>query len=162
MGTRNRREFLAEVGQGMLVAAVGSAAALDMGLSPAWAKDEPESLTFGSLEPLVGMMEDTPPDSLLTLVVERLRGGTDLRQIVAASALANARAFGGEDYVGFHTMMALSPAYQMAKELPEARRPLPVLKVLYRNSNRMQETGGRSKEVLHAVKPVVDSFASVL
>ena len=35
MATRNRREFLAEVGQGMLVAAVGSAVALDMGLSEA-------------------------------------------------------------------------------------------------------------------------------
>ena len=34
---------------------------------------------------------------------------------VAAAALANARAFGGEDYVGFHTMMALSPSYAMSK-----------------------------------------------
>ena len=44
----------------------------------------------------------------------------------------------------------------MAKELPRERQPLPVLKVLYRNSSRMQETGGSSHEVL---KPVVASDA---
>src|SRR5213082_3520619 len=54
----------------------------------------------------------------------------------AVAALANARTFGGEDYVGFHTMMALAPAVHMSAELPEALRPLPVLKVLYRNTNR--------------------------
>ena len=44
-----------------------------------------------------------------------MRSGTDLRDSVAAAALANARTFGGEDYVGFHTMMALAPAYHMAR-----------------------------------------------
>jgi hypothetical protein len=137
----------------MLVAAVGSATALDLGLGSVFAKDGPESLTFGKLEPLVGLMEDTPPDQLQAMLVERLQGGADLRQIVGAAALANARAFGGEDYVGFHTMMALAPAYHMAKEMPEARRALPVLKVIHRNSRRLQETGGRKAEVLHPVQP---------
>jgi hypothetical protein len=49
--------------------------------------------------------------------------------------------------------MALMPAYQMAKELPQEQRPLPVLKVLYRNTNRIQEEGGRKHEALHPVKP---------
>jgi hypothetical protein len=44
------------------------------------------------------------------------------------------------------------PAYQMARELPEERQALPVLKVLHRNTRRMQECGGRSKEVLHPVE----------
>jgi hypothetical protein len=43
----------------------------------------------------------------------------------------------------------------MARELPEDRRALPVLKVLYRNTNRIQEHGGRASEVLHTVKPGV-------
>ena len=51
--------------------------------------------------------------------------------------------------------MALAPAYHMARELPEDRRALPVLKVLYRNTNRIQEHGGRASEVLHTVKPGV-------
>ena len=43
----------------------------------------------------------------------------------------------------------------MARELPEDRRALPVLKVLYRNTNRIQEHGGSALEVLHTVKPGV-------
>ena len=154
MNRRTRREFFADVGRGMLVAGVGYGTALDMGLSPAWADEVPAALSFASLEPLVCLMQETPVGRLLPLVVERLRQGTELRRIVAAAALANARTFGGEDYVGFHTMMALAPAYRMAQELPEARRPLPVLKVLYRNTNRIQEAGGRKAEVLHAVQPL--------
>ncbi len=55
--------------------------------------------------------------------------------------------------MGFHTMMALSPAFRMAQELPAELQPLPVFKVLYRNTNRIQERGGRKEEVLRAVSP---------
>src|SRR5580765_124218 len=47
--------------------------------------------------------------------------------------------------------MALSPALHMARELPQTLQPLPVFKVLYRNTNRIQEKGGRKDEVLHQV-----------
>jgi hypothetical protein len=50
-------------------------------------------------------------------------------------------------------MMALAPALAMAAELPVARQPLPVFKVLYRNTNRIQERGGRQAEVLRPVTP---------
>ena len=156
MGTqRTRREFLGNVGRGMLVASVGFGTAFDMGLTPAWADEDGggERLAFGGLEPLVGLMQETPVRNLVPVLVEKLRAGTELKQLVAAAALANARTFGGEDYVGFHTLMALAPAYHMARELPEDRRALPVLKVLYRNTNRIQEHGGRASEVLHTVKP---------
>src|SRR5439155_1761273 len=119
--------------------------------SPAFAAEE-EPLSFGSLEKLVSLMQETPADRLLPLLAEQLRGGTDLRRLVAAAAMANARTFGGEDYVGFHTMMALAPAFHMAQELPKEMQPLPVFKVLYRNTNRIQEHGGRKGEVLHAIK----------
>src|SRR5438445_75480 len=69
----------------------------------------------------------------------------------AWGARANARTFGGEDYIWFHTMMALGPAYLMSRELPEVLAPLPVMKVLYRNTNRIAEHGGRASEVLHPV-----------
>jgi hypothetical protein len=153
MDRRDRREFLADVGRGVLIGGLGSGLAADLGLSPARAADGPERLTFGPLEPLVGLMQDTPPNKLLPLLVGRLRGGTDLKTLVAAAALANARTFGGDDYTGYHTFMALAPAYHMAHELPTDRRPLPVLKVLYRNSTRIQQKGGRSGEVLHPVAP---------
>ena len=116
MGTRRtRREFLGNVGGGMLVASVGLGTASDMGLTPAWAGDDPgERITFGGLEPLVSLMQETSVSKLVPLLVEKLNAGTDLKQLVAAAALANARTFGGEDYVGFHTLMALAPAYHMA------------------------------------------------
>src|SRR3954471_23693532 len=154
MGTR--REFLAGVGRGMLVASVGLGTALDMGLTPAWAGDDGDGrITFGGLEPLVGLMQETAVDRLVPVLVEKLRAGIELKSLVAAAALANARTFGGEDYVGFHTLMALAPAYHMTRELPEDRRALPVLKVLYRNTNRIQEHGGRASEVLRTVEPGV-------
>src|SRR5438445_7334223 len=153
MVQRTRREFLKHVGAGAVVASVGSSLAADLGVSTAFADQGPERLSFGQLEPLVSLMQETPANRLMPLVVARLRQGTALRDVVAAAALANARTFGGEDYVGFHTMMALHPAYMMATELPTERQPLPVLKVLYRNANRIQETGGRTNEVLKSVKP---------
>jgi hypothetical protein len=151
---RTRREFLADVGRGMLVASVGSGLANELGLAPAFAADAPEMLDFGSLEPLVCFMQETPADKLLSALAARLKSGERLRRLVAAGALANARTFGGEDYVGFHTMMALAPSLHMALELPEPVQPLPVFKVLYRNTNRIQEKGGRKEEVLHAVNPI--------
>lgn len=148
----SRRQFLGQVGAGMVAASVGSALAEDLGFSTSFVADGPEELTFGSLEPLVVLMQETPPGRLLPLLQERLRAGTSLRDLVAAAALANSRTFGGEDYIGFHTLMALPPALSMAAELPEAQRPLPVLKVLYRNTSRIQERGGRRNEVLGVVE----------
>src|SRR5258705_13296282 len=127
---KTRREFLAEVGRGMLVATVGSGVASDLRLAPAFAADAPDSLDFGPLEPLVRFMQETPANKLLPGLAGKLKSGVDLRGLVAAAALANARTFGGEDYIGFHTMMALAPSLHMALELPDALQPLPVFKVL--------------------------------
>src|SRR6266700_395355 len=147
-----RREFLADVGRGMLVATVGYGLASELGLAPAFAADAADTLDFGPLEPLVRFMQETPANKLLPGLADKLKAGADLRRLVAAGALANARTFGGEDYVGFHTMMALAPSLHMARELPDAMQPLPVFKVLYRNTNRIQEKGGRKEEVLRAIK----------
>jgi hypothetical protein len=151
--SHTRREFLADVGRGMLVATIGTGLAHELGLAPAFGADAAETLDFGPLEPLVRFMQETPVDKLVTGLTAKLKSGTELRRLVAAAALANARTFGGEDYVGFHTFMALAPALHMSRELPEAIQALPVFKVLYRNTNRIQERGGRKDEVLHVVKP---------
>ncbi len=154
MNTQNtRRGFLTEVGRGMIVATVGYSMASELGLATSFASETTEALTFGELESLVCLMQETPANKLLPALAARLKSGTDLRRLVTAAALANARTFGGEDYVGFHTMMALSPSLHLAGELPKAQQPLPVFKVLYRNTTRIQEKGGRKEEVLHAVKP---------
>ena len=152
MSLRNRRDFLLSVGQGMFVAGVGSTVAFDLGLSPVIADEGPGRLSFGRLDPLVALMQETPLTNLLPTLTAKLRDGTELKELVAAAALANARAFGGEDYVGFHTLMALAPSYMMSQLMPEDRRALPVLKVLYRNTARLHERGG--DDVLKPVEPM--------
>src|SRR5688500_6571990 len=120
---RSRRDFLSEVGRGMVTATIGTEIARELALVPLLA-DEPDArLHFGAIEPLVQLMQDTPASRLLPILAAKLRAGTALKEFVAAGALANARSFGGEDYVGFHTMMALAPGYHMAQGLPSAQRP---------------------------------------
>src|SRR5262245_10816320 len=153
MSSYRRREFLANVGRGMLVASVGPALAEGLGLAPAGLADAAaRRLTFGPSEPLANLMEQTPAEKLLPIVVEKIRNGTDLKQLVAAAALANARTFGGQDYDGYHAIMALAPSYQMSTELPESHRALPVLKVLFRNTDHMQSSGACSHEAMHALE----------
>lgn len=150
---RNRRTFLADVGKGMLLASLGSALADDLGVGRLVADEAPKPLSFGELEPLVALMQETPAEKLIGVLVTKLRGGTDLGTLTKAGVLANTRTFGGQDYVGFHTLMALPPALAMAGELPQPQRPLPVLKVLHRNTKRIAEFGGRKAEVLRALAP---------
>ncbi len=150
---RTRREFLAEVGRGMLLTTVGFEVATGLGLAPAVAGEVSNQLNFGPLESLVCLMQETPINRLMSVLAAQLHAGVDLRRLVSAAALANARTFGGEDYVGFHTIMALGPAFYMAQELPVERQPLPVFKVLYRNTNRILEHGGRTHETLHPIEP---------
>ena len=149
---RTRRELFADVGRGMIAAGLGAALASDLGFGTLWAAEDTNRLTFGDLDPLVNFLQETPPDKLIPKVVEKIRKGTELKQLVAAAALTNARAFGGEDYVGFHTLMAIAPSMHMAGELPQNRRALPVLKVLFRNASRIQEFGGPAREVLRPVQ----------
>lgn len=140
----------------MLLATLGSAASLELGLSRAVADESAARLTFGAREPLVSLMQETPPEKLIAALAAQLKSGTDLRTLVAAGALANARAFGGQDYTGYHTFMALAPAYQMAGELPKERAPLPVFKVLHRNSRRIQEQGVQHQDTLHPVSAAAE------
>ena len=153
MVVRTRRQFCEQVGRGMLVASVGATMVADLGLAPAQADTQRETPSFGAREALVGLMQDTPLERFLPKMIEQIRQGTSLRELVAAAALANTRKFGGEDYIGFHTLMALAPAWQMSGEMPSSSAALPVLKVLYRNASRIQDTGGRASEVLHPIKP---------
>ncbi len=159
MMTRSRRGFLADVGRGMLIASVGPALAYELGISPAFADQGSDRLTFGSLEPLVGLMQNTEADKLLPIVVDKLNSGTELKTVVAAAALANARTFGGHDYNGYHAFMSLAPAYHMAQETSSDRRPLPVLKVLHRNARFMQASGGSKHEAMHALEHVADKMS---
>lgn len=146
--SHSRRTFLSQVGQGMLISGLGASVAAELGLGTAWADAGPDKLTFGDLEPLVTLIQETPKQKLLPILVEKLGNGLTLDKLTAAAGLANARTFGGENYNGFHVFMALVPATQMAKALPSNRAPLPLLKVLYRNAHYTQEIGGCEHQTL--------------
>ncbi|MBI3862468.1 MAG: hypothetical protein HY290_11290 [Planctomycetia bacterium] len=152
MKPSNRREFLSDVSRGMLVAGLGASLANDLGFSTAFAEQGSNALVLGEYASLVGLLESTPADKLQPILAEKLRRGeTNMRQLIGAAALANAETFGGCDYVGFHTAMAMLPSLEMAKLLPADRQPLPVFKVLYRNSQQIQSVGGASKKTLQAL-----------
>ena len=153
MNATTRRDFLKQVGAGAITAGLGSALAGDLGLSRAFAQEEAR-LTFGALEPLVSLMQETPIAKLQPMLVNVVKEGKATpKDLIGAGALANARTFGGEDYIGFHTMFSFVPTYLLSKELPQDRQMLPILKMLYRNTQRIHEFGGRAKEVLRPVAP---------
>src|SRR5262245_3013420 len=110
MATGDRREFLGDVGQGMLAALVGPALAAELGLAGEVRGDERGAAVKPTLDRLAGVLQQTPPGKVLPLLKDLLDKGTPLRDLVAAGALANARAFAGQDYDGYHTFMALPPA----------------------------------------------------
>ena len=156
-----RRRFLADVGKGTLLATIGPALASELGLSPAaFGADAPDALNFGDMESLVCFMQETPVAKLQPALAGKLGSGVPLKKLLAAGALANARSFGGEDYIGFHTLMALTPALRMSGLMPEREAALPVFKVLYRNTNRIQDHGGRAEEVLHPVRADANAAAA--
>ena len=148
----SRREFLVDVGRGMLVAGLGTAVVSNLGMSTAFADRGPDSLPLGPYASLVDLIRSTPPDKLQPILVAMLKAGeVDNKKLISAAALANAEAFGGTDYVGYHTAMAMLPALEMSKLLSAERQSLPILKVLHRNSQQCQDHGGASKPTLMAL-----------
>ena len=152
MKITNRREFLGGIGSAVGFAAVGFTFADRRGFAEALAKISRERLRFGELDPLVDLLQATPPDALMPLVVKKLRSGTSLSDVVAAAALANARAYGGTNYNGYHTLMAMIPSYEMAPQMPTEYAALPVLKVLHRNARFFQDSGRANDDALEPLE----------
>jgi hypothetical protein len=148
----HRREFLQEVSGGMLAVLVGSGLAAELGLA---AEDDTEEnvKTANGLDRLSRLIQQSPTDDLLPALRTELNNGVSLKELIAAGALANARAFGGQDYNGYHSFMALCPSYAMAQALPEKERPLPVLKVLYRTSTHIHGARCAHENHLDKVEP---------
>ena len=155
----SRRDFQQTIGQGVLTGALGTALAHELGLGVSSALADTAAttgkvLSFGKeLDPLVALMEDTAPQKLQQLAVEKLQSGeASFDGLMRAAALANARSFGGADYVGMHTLMAMRPALVMARQLPKDRAPLVILKILHRNTSQIQSEGCKG-ETMHPVAP---------
>ena len=157
MTVSSRRRFLQNVGSGMLVAGLGSNLALELGVAQSLELIPTEPAPYGELGVWVTRMQEMNPDKLQVKMAEEiLARNVTLSQLVASAALANAQTFGGEDYVGYHAEMALLPALEMAPDLPLERQPLPVLKVIYRNSSRIQQFGP-GKKLRQPITAISDS-----
>jgi hypothetical protein len=153
MHATNRRQFLTGVGSGLGRAAIGVALANRLGFAASEWLAADERLRFGALDPLVDLMQETPPDELQALLVKKLRAGTPLSDVVAAAALANSRAFGGTNYNAYHALMAMMPSYAMAAQMPAPLAALPVLKVVYRNASFIQHSDRAHDDALARVEP---------
>ena len=66
MSGYNRRAFLGKAGSGMLASAIGFTVGSELGLHGLLFAGDPGVLEFGDLEPLVAMMQETPPAPLMT------------------------------------------------------------------------------------------------
>jgi hypothetical protein len=141
----NRRQFLGRLGVGIGGSALALALADRLGFADALAAIPVDRLKFGTLDPLVDLMQETAADALMPLLVTKLRTGTSLSDLVGAAALANARALGGTDYNGYHALMAMVPSFEMSAQMPLPYAALPVLKVVHRSS-RFVKDAGRSRD----------------
>ncbi len=144
----SRREFLGGVGKSALCATLGVAFANQLGFAGTLTRRELERLRFGALDPLVDLLQETTPNKLMPLVVGKLKSGTTLADLVGASALANARAYGGTNYNGYHALMAMVPSLEMAAQMPAPLGALPVLKVIHRNARFLQDSGDATHDAL--------------
>src|SRR5262245_48449811 len=136
----------------MLAVLVGSGLAAELGLAAEDNKDD-QAKTSANLARLSQIIQQSATKDLLPALGRELKHGTSLKELIAAGALANVRAFGGQDYNGYHSFMALCPSYAMAMALPEKERPLPILKVLYRTSTHIHGAHCAGEDRLAKVEP---------
>jgi len=160
----SRRGFLQQVGGGMLLTSLGVGLCEELGVaSPTLGLRGPgegTALDFGGHARLVDLITQTPVEKLQPRLMAELARGATCEELVAAGALANARAFGGEDYEGYHAFMALMPAFEISRSMTGKIAALPVLKVLYRNTARIQAKGAQTRPVLRSNPAAREAIAS--
>jgi hypothetical protein len=155
MNRTNRRAFLSDIGRGMLAAGLGTSLANDMGFSTAFANEGSAAIPLGEYASLVELMRNTPAEKLQPMLAQMVvQGQCDLKKLIGAGALANAVTFGGCDYVGFHTAMAMLPALEMSRMLADRRQPVGRRLRRQRNVNRRRHGGAvrdrRHRRAVHA------------
>ena len=111
------------------------------------------------IEPLVRLIEDTPPAELLEQAAQRIRQGTTYQQVVAALFLAGVRNIAPRPNVGFkfHAVMVVNAAHQESLALPETDRWLPIFWALdeFKKSQAMEQkdSGWRMAPVNESIVP---------
>ena len=75
MNPTNRREFLSDVGRGMLAAGLGTSLANDLGFSTAFATQGSDAVPLGQYTALVDLMRSVPAGKLQPLLAARIVKG---------------------------------------------------------------------------------------
>src|SRR5262245_46413952 len=104
----------------MLAVLVGAGLPTVLGL-PEEDTTEGKARTPAGVDRLSRVIQQTQTKDLLPALHAELKNGVGLKELIAAGALANVRAFGGQDYNGYHSFMALCPSYAMAAALQIGR-----------------------------------------
>ena len=90
MSQSHRREFLQEVGGGMLAVLVGSGLAAELGLA-AEDNKEGKAKTSNGLIRLSQLIQQTPTKDLLRALHTELKTGVSLKELIAAGALVQSQ-----------------------------------------------------------------------
>jgi hypothetical protein len=126
----SRRCFLQQTAAAGAAAALGEFAALAH-LAPARAEEAhvaQELIRFGpDIEPVVRLIEETPREKCIEVVLDQLRGGLSYRHFLAALYLAAIRAarWHGSIHGYDHSAYLVHSVHQLTLDLPYAERLLP-------------------------------------
>jgi hypothetical protein len=156
----SRRGFLRTASLGGVLAGLGDVSFL-AGLKPLRAADvapDPNVVRFSAeIEPLVGLIEDTPRSELLEKVAARIRQGASYREILAALQLAGIRNVQPRPAVGFkfHAVLVVNACHLAALNSPDEHRWLPIFWAL----DYFKEAQARDVQEGNWTMPPVDEAA---
>jgi hypothetical protein len=147
-GSFSRRGFVKGAAAGGALAGLGDFGFLSnlKPLSAAETKLPAGSVKFRpEIEPLVRVIEQTPRDSLLEEVGERIRGGLDYRDLLAALLLAGIRNVQPRPSVGFkfHAVLVVNSAHLASMSSPADQRWLPIFWALDHFKSAQKEEQGK-------------------
>src|SRR5262245_33361997 len=143
-----RRTFLCSTAAGVAGLPLLPAVALDD------AKLDPNLVRLDAgIEPLVGLLEETPKDEVIEAVAVRIKKGLAYKDVLAALLLAGVRNVQPRPNVGFkfHAVLVVNSAHLASLASPDNERWLPILWAIdnFKNSQAQtkKESGWRMKPV---------------
>ncbi len=131
MFSPHRRAFLSRTAKAGVLAGLGDFAFLGSlpPLSAAEVQNPRQRVRLhADIEPLVSLIEDTDRDRLLTVIADRIRGGTSYQDLLSALMLAGVRGIQPRP-VGFkfHAVLVVNSAHLASQAAEDRDRWLPLL-----------------------------------
>jgi len=127
----NRRRFLHTAATGGALLGLGNLSAFRhlAAAAPTGAQGRPWQVRYGAdIEPIVRLIEETPKEKCVEVMIERLRHGLSYRDFMAALLLAGLR--NGGDFGYYHCIYMIHSANQLSLDAPIGERMLAMFAVL--------------------------------